>query len=382
MYDVIFLSANFEIEYRCQVVDFYWHSKWYEPGEFQIQVLADNDLDLNICKYVATNTKREIGIIGRWQYTSDDMQTVLISGYFYEQELFEHCLYPTYSASGKDVWQISKEICETYLDELGFDFSVSSKPADGVISPDSLAVSFQQTGDYVGTALYALASVYGYGVGVTQTESGIDIGILNYHDRTGDGVDEEVVLSVSFNNIKSYDVIHDESVFKNMAIIAGEGEGSARVFEVIDISDTSSIYKVPFFTSLGENFFTADNERFYVGLQRKRALWVDARDLQQEEGETIADYRLRLRQRGLEQLAEHVIIDNVEVAIREDDAERIGTEFNIGDMVSVTINPLKLYYKMKIIEVEDVFNKGKRTVSLIFGNKIPTSWEKVRSLYR
>lgn len=382
MYDVIFLSANFEIEYRCQVVDFYWHSKWYEPGEFQIQVLSDDDLDLDLCKYVITNTKREIGIIGRWQYTSDTMQTVLISGYFYEQELFEHCLYPTYSAMNKDVWQISKEICETYLDELGFDFTVSRKPSGGVISPDSLAVSLQQTGDYVGTALYALASVYGYGVGVTQTENGIDIGILNYHDRTGDGADEEVVLSVSFNNIKSYDVIHDESNFKNVAIVAGEGEGSARVFEIVDLSDTASIYKVPFFTSNGEPVFTADDQRFHVGSKRRRALWVDARDLQQEEGETIADYRLRLRQRGLEQLAEHVIIDNVEVAIREDDAERIGTEFNIGDMVSVTINPLKLYYKMKIIEVEDVFSKGKRTVSLIFGNKIPTSWEKVRSLYR
>ena len=62
--------------------------------------------------------------------------------------------------------------------------------------------------------------------------------------------------------------------------------------------------------------------------------------------------------------------------------ERIGVDFDIGDIVWVVINPHKLIYKMKIIEVEDTHNKGKRTVSLVFGNKIPTQWEKVRALYR
>lgn len=354
MYDVVFLNKDLETEYRAKTIDYYWNSRWYEPGEFQIQIIDDPDFNFDACRYVVTNTKKEIGIVGRWQRRSDDPQVVLVSGFFMEQELFRHVVYPTYSGK-RDVWVHSLLLCSQYLDDIGLNFSVLGKPSNGVISPDSLAVDFQQTGEYVGTALYALAAVYGYGVAVTKANNGLDIGIVNYHDRTGETEDEEIVLSVSFNNIKNYDVVHDETAYRNCAIIAGQGEGSARIVEEIDISKEG---------------------------EKKSYLWVDARDLTQEANESIATYRERLKQRGLERLAENVVIDNVEVEISDEDAERIGIDFDIGDIVGVAINPLKLYYRMKIIEVEDIYNQGKRTVSLVFGSKIPTPWEKVRTLYR
>ena len=354
MYDVVFLNANLETEYRAKTIDYYWHSKWYEPGEFQIEIIDDTDFNFDACKYVVTNTKKEIGIVGRWQRKSDDPQVVLISGLFMEQELFHHVVYPTYSGK-RSVWDHADRLCDRYLDNIGLNLSVLGKPSNGVISPDSASVDFQQTGEYVGTALYALASVYGYGVSVTRAENGLDVGIVNYHDRTGETDDEEIVLSVSFNNVKNYDVVHDETAYRNVAIVAGEGEGSARVVQEVDISKDG---------------------------EKKSYLWVDARDLAQEEDETVADYREKLRQRGLEKLAENVVIDNVEVEISDEDAERIGIDFDIGDIIGVAINPLKLYYRMKIIEVEDIYNQGKRAVALVFGSKIPTPWEKVRTLYR
>ena len=268
--------------------------------------------------------------------------------------MFHHVVYPTYSGK-TDVWSHSADICSQYIADIGINYTVLSKPQAGVIAPDSLAVAFQQTGDYVGTALYALASVFGYGVIATKKENSISLGIVNYHDRSGSTSDEEVVLSVSFNNIKNYDVIHDETAFRNVAIVAGGGEGADRIVETIDISKD------------GEN---------------KRSLWVDARDLVKEETDTDIIYREKLRQRGLERLTENVVIDNIEVEISEEDAQRIGVDFDIGDIIGVAINPLKLYYRMKIIEVEDIYSHGKRTVSLIFGSKIPTPWEKVRTLYR
>ena len=193
MYDVVFLNKDLETEYRAKTIDYYWHSRWYEPGEFQIQIIDDTDFDFNACRYVVTNTKKEIGVVGRWQRKSDDPQVVLLSGMFFEQELFHHVVYPTYS-SKLDVWAHSKKLCSSYLDDFGLNFVVSGKPSKGVISDDSLAVDFQQTGDYVGTALYALASVYGYGVTATKTDNGIAFGIANYHDRTGETEDEEVVV--------------------------------------------------------------------------------------------------------------------------------------------------------------------------------------------
>lgn len=532
MYDVILLNASLETEYRCKTVDFLWHSKLSEPGEYQIQIIADDDLDLTVCRYVTVNTKREIGIIQKWEYSSTDPGTVIISGYFLEHLLYESVVYPTYSAYNKTIWQVGSEACATYLDNLGFPLILPSQPSSGVIVPESTSVTLQQTGGYVGDLLYDLAAVCGYGVSLTKankvpatnllingdfsngtvgwlsnnstntvsngvlsnigngtihypyvtqlltikagdkyyvrqrfrvansacnlielklnnnifyhrftpianvwndysavvtatstsgtfrihhvyadsatangkemqltnpivinltatfgagnepTAAGMDallsafpnswfdgtqwlpyagaatkleVAITNYHDRTGETDDDEVVFSAALNTIKKYDVIKDKSSYRNLAVVAGEGDGAARVFEVIDIAASG---------------------------EQKRHLWVDARDLQQEEGESIADYRLKLRQRGLEKLAETVEIDNVEIEIEDDEAQKIGTEYDIGDIVWVVINPVQLAYKMKIIEVEDVYNQGKRSTSLIFGNKIPTAWEKVKRLYK
>lgn len=365
MYEVIFLNKDLETEYRCKTVDYLWDSKLYEPGEFQIQIIADDDLDFDVCKYIITSTKKEIGLLERYELDSSSPGTVLISGYFMEQDLFRSVIYPTYEATGKDIWTIKNEICAKYLDNIGYDLTLPTMPSSGVIPDGAKQVSFQQTGDYVGTALYALASANGCGVAVTKNDTGLTVDITNYHDRTGETDDEEVVLSVSLNNIKKYDVIKDSSNYRNVAVVAGAGEGSARVFRIVDISKDG---------------------------ERKRHLWVDARDLQQE---TLSDeeqrkfpfkayqqYLAKLNQRGLEKLAECVEIDNVEVEVDLETAERIGSDFDLGDIVWVAINPYNLIYKMKIIEVEDTFNAGQRSVSIVFGDKIPTPWEKVRTLYR
>lgn len=516
-YDVILLNASLETEYRCKTTDFLWHSKLCSPGEFQIQIVADDDLDLTVCKYVTVNTKKEIGIIHKATFSSTEPGTAILSGYFLEHLLYESVLYPTYNASNKTIWQVGAEVCSTYLNDLGFPLVLPSQPSSGVIVSESLSVTKEQTGDYVGTLLYDLAAVFGYGVslsnrlsatnlitngdfsdgktgwsalfgvisatgdvlsltasaqygrsqatlpsscqghkvyraamikansplvylgrgsGLGKAHSGggsyehlsfmqssenvlatsiidmrtsgwdlinvkyvisIDLtdtfgegneptaeqmdalmaqfpnswfggavevpsfvptlkaDITNYHDRTGTTADEEKVFSVGLNSIKKYDVVKDGSNYRNVAVVAGEGEGSARVFEIVDIAETG---------------------------EQKRHLWVDARDLQQEEGESITDYRLKLRQRGLEKLAETVEIENVEIEIEDDEAQLIGTEYDIGDIVWVIINPIKASYKMKIIEVEDVVNQGKRSTSLIFGDKIPTPWEKVKRFYR
>lgn len=314
-YDVILLNTNLETEYRCKTTDFLWHSKFLEPGEFQIEILVEDDLDLDVCKYVTVNTKKEIGILQKPHYSSDNPGTVILSGYFLEYLLYESVVYPTYSATNKTIWQIGNEACGTYLNNLGFSLVLPSQPSSGVIIHESLSVAVQQTGDYVGTLLYGQSSVFGYGVQITKADTGLQIDIANYHNRTGETDDEEKVFSVGLNSIKKYDVVKDDSNYRNVAVVAGEGEGSARVFEVVDKAEAG---------------------------EQKRHLWVDARDLQQETDESIDDYRLKLRQRGLEKLAETVKIVNIEIEIEDDEAQQIGTEYDIGDIVTVVITPIVL----------------------------------------
>lgn len=351
MYDVILLDENLETAYRCKTTDFLWHSKWLEVGEFQIELIIDTDLTFDNCKFVTVNEKTEVGMIQKWTFSSSDPGTVIINGYFLEHLLYESVIYPTYTASNKSIWQVGAAVCGTYMNDVGFTLLMPSQPSTGVIVTDSLSVTKEQTGDSVGTLLYELAAVYGYSPSVTKSGASLQIDILNYHDRAGDTDDEEVVFSAGLNTVKKYDVVKDDSNYRNVAIVAGQGEGSARIFEVVDISETG---------------------------ERKRHLWVDANDLQQDTDETIADYRARLVTRGLEKLAETVKITNVEIEVEDDAAQGA----SLGDIVWVVITPVNLAYKMKIIEIEDVYTQGKRSVALVFGDKIPSDWEKVKRLYK
>lgn len=355
MYDCLFLNKNLETEYRCRVIDFLWDSKLYDVGEFQIQILDDGYLDLSKCKYLQVYGKDEFGLIQRWEYDSTAKNTILISGFFGERLLFDSVLYPTYqTTSSKPAWQVIKEVCQSYI--LDFPLTISSYPSSSSGATASVA-AFQRTGEYIGTLAYEICQPHGYGVNVrlASAMNGVDINLKNCIDRTGQGSADQVALSVSWNNIKSYDIAVDNSNYKNVAIVAGQGEGSARIVETVDQSASGEV---------------------------KSYLWVDANDIGQEEGMSLSAYRSLLAERGKEKLAENTKINSVEVQLTQTEADRIGIDYGLGDIVMVAITPLNLLYSMQIVEIEDIYNQGKRSTTVALDNLGSCGWQKVRNLYR
>ena len=204
----------------------------------------------------------------------------------------------------------------------------------------------------------------------------MSINVTNYHDRT-QGDDDEVVFSVARNSIKNFEIVKDKSNYRNVAIVAGEGEGSA-----LNCGGCKHCQG-----RRNAKSFMGRRKRFGSG--RRRQQWkmppqtasrkqLLTRYIMGDQALKLQMllYRSQLRQRGLEKLADYVEIDNIEIEIESEEAEKIGIDFEIGDIVWVIINPYNLSYKMKIIEVEDVYNEGRRTVSLVFGDKIPSKLEK------
>ena len=134
------------------------------------------------------------------------------------------------------------------------------------------------------------------------------------------------MFSPKFENLVNSKYIESKKALKNVALIAGEGEGSERKF-----------------SSVGSG----------IGLNR-RELFVDARDISSstESGATITDeeYTAQLRQRGKEKLSE-----NVEVASFEGQAEstvmfRYREDFFDGDIVQVA-NEYGHEHKARILEM-------------------------------
>lgn len=119
--------------------------------------------------------------------------------------------------------------------------------------------------------------------------------------------DSKAKLSQSFGNVKIDDIILSTENYRNYAVVLGEGEEDNRTRVNVDLTN-------------GE---------------KRRELIVDARDLRQEDGETIVGYKKRLYARGVEKLLGQQ--KTWECAVLPLSKE-FGVKYDLGDMVDIVLN--------------------------------------------
>lgn len=122
-----------------------------------------------------------------------------------------------------------------------------------------------------------------------------------------------LILAKHYGNMKVDEITLSTENKKNYAIVLGEGEGDARFRVYVDLSN-------------GE---------------QRRSMFVDARDILREEGETDESYSARLTARGIEQLLTKQ--GTWECALTPL-AQEFGVRYDLGDVVTVLLQD----YGMKI----------------------------------
>ena len=145
----------------------------------------------------------------------------------------------------------------------------------------------------------------------------------------------KVIFSESMDSLATTDYTEDYSTFKNLAIIAGEGEGAER--------DIERVHK--------------GNE--YLGITR-REVFIDAQSLSRKtnDGElTPSQYADMLIQYARDQLSfmEPTVDFSGTIA---NNIYKYGTDYNLGDIVTVE-SPLGASYDARVIEIienDDVQN--------------------------
>lgn len=125
--------------------------------------------------------------------------------------------------------------------------------------------------------------------------------------------DPNLILAKHYGNMKVDEITLSTENKKNYAIVLGEGEGDARFRAYVDLSN-------------GE---------------QRRTMFVDARDILREEGESDESYSTRLTARGIEQLLTKQ--GTWECALTPL-AQEFGIRYDLGDVVTVLLQD----YGMKI----------------------------------
>lgn len=191
----------------------------------------------------------------------------------------------------------------------------SDRKIDNVILGDLMGypetMKQQVTGDNLLEYMVKVLTTYGIGWKCCLNENRqIVFSFYKGVDRSLSQDDNpHIVFSAENENILNSDHTIDYSEYKNVALVAGEGEGLAR--------KTASIGTA-------------------TGLDRYE-LYVDQRDASTNEGEITEDeYTEMLKQSGNEALGEHKMVETFEGEIEPHAMYVYGEDYQLGDIVTVT----------------------------------------------
>ena len=171
--------------------------------------------------------------------------------------------------------------------------------------------------------------------------------------NAGQSVNPPAIFSREFENILEQEYTDSLHNYRNIALVAGEGEGDERELAII-----------------GQG----------VGLDRYE-LFVDARDLQKEI-RTTEEYIELLQDRGNTKLVEYKEITIFDSRINLRSNLIYKEDFDLGDIVTCTSKKWGITIDTRITEIEEVYEEDGFNINVIFGNEIPTIIDKIKQVVR
>lgn len=172
-------------------------------------------------------------------------------------------------------------------------------------------------------------------------------------DRTQDqSVNSFVTFSEGFRNMQNEEVIIDASNYKNYAVVIGNGKYEDGNQIEVDVDLSGGGYKKYLYVDQTGQTFDSTKQ-------------------------TRAEYNALLYQAGLEELNKYTDITNVTF----DTIDRGLTyleDYDLGDKCDVILDSVQQSFTVRIIEIQEVFKEAKHSVTLVFGEKVPTLYNKAR----
>lgn len=315
-------------------ISFIWTERYIGTGDFELYARADINL-LNTIKkeyYVYTPESDELMIVESIQIVTDleEGPSMVFTGRSLESILDRRIIWTQTNISGNLQNSIKKLLNDNVISPSvsdrkipNFIFEESKDPAitslthDAQYTGDNLLEVLQQICEnkHIGFKIHVDAN-YNF---VFKLYSGVD---RSY----GQSENPYVIFSPVFENILNSNYVESDTTLKNVALVAGEGEGKAR--KTYTVGSASGL--------------------------KRRELFVDARDIQStdSEGNTMSTstYNAKLKTRGEEKLSECELTQTFEGEVDAMGRQfKYGVDFFIGDVVQF-VNEFDMEAKVRVAE--------------------------------
>lgn len=313
-----------------------WAERYYTEGDCELHIGASNDLFqlFKKSKYlVRADNFKKCMIIKKIELTTnvEEGDFLTITGVSLSSILAQRIIWTQTRVSGIPSVAITKLINENAIAPSITDRIISNlELGEMVTSGDSFTQQF--TGDNLLEAIQGicLENKLGYDVQLDLKNKKFIFILYEGVDRSyNQKVNPRVVFAPDMDNLISTNYSWTSENFKNVALVAGEGEGTARRRVTVGSGE---------------------------GIDRFEA-YVDARDISSNNGEiSETEYNSALMKKGCQTMKENYSeIESIEGEIEPNINYELGEDYSLGDVVSVK-NEYGLSFNVRItgiIESED-----------------------------
>lgn len=340
--ELMCLNKNFEVVGYLPYINLQWTRRYYECGEFSAQIrMQDYDPEV---KYLYTADRPETAMVEKCKSETEITgRFVQLSGRFLEGMLDRNVIWPKYVKTDKP-----SVIARNIVKRFAVDISGMSVPLH-TGGDDEETIDVEYVGSQVDEISWSLLKsversqriVYDF------ANESLSYSVWQGLDRTqSQGVNNYALFSDVNQNTEKITIDEDESGWRNYALIALPN-GATLTVDKRDSQD-----------------------------EPRRFIYIDETNSSPEEGQTDAQWKNALKWHAHGELAKWPKLNNVEAQTIQAGLVYL-RDYDLGDKCDIVSNEMKKSYESRIIEVREVFKEKQHNVEIVFGDKIPTIFERV-----
>lgn len=336
--DIYVLNKHYEkigIIDSCESV--IWTRRYCDAGDFELYLPITSEA-LQILKIdnvlVRADKPNSLMIIKSIKITTDEESGnyLTVTGESAESILKKRIVWKQTNLNGTVVAGVEKLLTENLINPTDAARKIENVEM-GECCECATTLTKQITGDNLLKAVMEILNTFKLGFKFDFIDDKLKFCIYSGVDRSSGQSDRpRVVFSADFDNLLSSEYEADVSDYKNVALVAGEGEGAAR--RRYAVGDASGI--------------------------ERNELYVDARDISSEtDGGTLTDaeYNALLSAKGEEALNETLTKQSFTGTIEPDVNYTFGVDYELGDVVQIE-NEYGITALARITEVIEAWDES------------------------
>lgn len=317
-----------------------WTRRFFSAGEFELHCpnTERNHKLLQRENIISIAGAKEAGIIEDIEKEESDLKNEMtIKGRFLESYMSRRVIKTVFTFSGK-------------VEEAIYKLYAACTAIPNVVTADlngfTETVDFQTSYKQLDTIEEKLSRQGIIGIRFRPDFTNHKIIFETFQGKDHSSAQKEnkrVIFSEYYNNLSNAIYKMNEQNYKTCAIVGGEGEGTARTLVTVGGGEGINL----------------------------REVFVDARDIQKEDGMTDAEYKQLLKQRGVDTLTTYGISESMECDTEPEINFTYKKDYDLGDIVTVKKRNWNITMNQRITELQEVYENGSGYVVPTFGSPLP-----------